>query len=253
MTSRWTGTFSPVYTKGFYTFQFPLSDRLWSVRLPLVIMVAFSIANLNVDGIRDDDKRVRIFEYLRSLKHDFFLRQETHVQTEDIEGWSAERGGGGGGGACFWNPDGNKSRGVGIVCNVSLEFEDLEVRRDFYGRMINVKLSLHDWKFQIMCVYTPNDPRSRWEFFSDLWRDTFPEIPLFMGGVFNCIDSLELDKAGSDAQAGDKGSVELNDFADLCLFVMFLESSFQRRSCLPDITSLTLICRGLIEFMPQRV
>ena len=48
-------------------------------------MVAFSIATLNVDGIRGDDKRARIFEYLRSLKYDFYLLQETHVQTEDIE------------------------------------------------------------------------------------------------------------------------------------------------------------------------
>ena len=49
----------------------------------------------------------------------------------------------GGGGACFWNPGGNKSRGVGIVCNVSLDFEDLEVKRDFHGHLINVKLSSH--------------------------------------------------------------------------------------------------------------
>ena len=73
-----------------------------------------------------------------------------------------------------------------------------------------------------------------------------------MGGDFNCIDSLKLDKAGGDAQAGDKGSAELKDFVD-SLSVMFLELSFQRRSCLPGITSLTLICHGLIEFMPQRV
>ena len=58
-------------------------------------MVAFSIATLNVDGILDDGKRARIFEYLRSLKYDFYLLQETHVQTEDIEAWSVEWGGGG--------------------------------------------------------------------------------------------------------------------------------------------------------------
>ena len=55
-------------------------------------MVAFSIASLNVDGICDDGKRARIFEYLRSLKYDFFLIQENHVQTEDVEAWSAEWG-----------------------------------------------------------------------------------------------------------------------------------------------------------------
>ena len=42
-------------------------------------MVAFSIATLNVDGIRDDGKRAQIFEYLRSLKYDFYLLQKTHV------------------------------------------------------------------------------------------------------------------------------------------------------------------------------
>ena len=103
---------------------------------------------------------------------------------------------------------------MGIVCNVSLGFEDLEVKRDMYGRLINVKLSLHDWKFQIMCVDAPNDPRGRLEFFSDLWRHTFPGVPLFLGVDFNSIESLELDKAGGDALAGDKGSLELKDFTD---------------------------------------
>ena len=82
----------PVCTKEFHVLRFPLSGKLLSVWLPLVFMVAFSIASLNVDGIRDDGKRARIFEYLRSSKHDFFLLQETHVQTEDMEAWSAEWG-----------------------------------------------------------------------------------------------------------------------------------------------------------------
>ena len=156
-------------------------------------------------------------------------------------------------GPCFWNPGGNRSRGVGLVCNVSLDFEDLQVKRDFYGRLINVKLSLHDWQFQIMCIYAPNDPGGRSEFISDLWRPTFPGIPLFLGGDFNCIDSLELDKAGGDYLTGDKGSVELKDFADSWSLCDVLGSNFQRENCLPDIASLTLICHGVIEFMPQKV
>ena len=64
---------------------------------------------------------------------------------------------------------------------------------------------------KIMCIYAPSDPRGRSEFFSGLWRHTFP---WFLGGGFNCIDSLELDKVGGDYLAGDKGSVALEDFAD---------------------------------------
>ena len=96
----------------------------------------------------------------------------------------------------FKSPGGNRSRGVGLVCSVSLDFEDLEVKRDFHGRLIIVKLSLHDWQLQIMCIYAPNDPRGRSEFFSDLQRHAFPGISLFLGGDFNCIESLELDRAG---------------------------------------------------------
>ena len=121
--------------------------------------------------------------------------------------WSAEWGGGG---SCFWSPEGNRSRGVG---NVSLDFEDLEFKRDVDGRLINLKLSIHDWQHQIMCSYAPNDPRGRSEFFQAC-GDTFSRIPLFLGGDFNCIDSLELDKAGGDYLARDKGSVELKDFVD---------------------------------------
>ena len=43
------------------------------------------------------------------------------------------------GGPCFWSPGGNKSKGVGIVCNVSLNFEDLEVKRDMCGHLVNAK------------------------------------------------------------------------------------------------------------------
>ena len=82
----------PTYTKGSHAFRLPLSDKLLFLWLLLAVMVAFSIVSLNVDGIRDDDKRARIFEYLKFMKHDFFLLQETHVQTEDVEAWSAEWG-----------------------------------------------------------------------------------------------------------------------------------------------------------------
>ena len=115
---------------------------------------------------------------------------------------------------CFWSPGDNRSSDVGTVCNVSFDFEDLEVKGDFGGHLINLKLSIHDWQLQIMCIYAPNDPRGRSEFFSGLWRHSFPRIPLFLGDDFNCIDSLELDKSGGDYLTGDKRSIELKDFTD---------------------------------------
>ena len=56
-----------------------------------------------------------------------------------------------------------------------------------------------------------------------------PGIPLFLGGDFNCIGSLELDKAGGDVLAGDKGSVELKDFADSVSICNVLRAKFPTR------------------------
>ena len=103
------------------------------------------------------------------------------------------------------------------------------VKRDFDGRLINLKLSIHDWQLQTMCIYAPNDPRGRSKFFSGLWRHTFPGISLFLGGDFNCIDSLELDKAGGDPLVGDKGSVELRGFADSLSLCDVFRVKFPRR------------------------
>ena len=80
-----------------------------------------------------------------------------------------------------------------------------------------------------MCIFAPNDPRGRSEFFLDLWRHTFLGIPLFLGGDFNCIDSLELDKAGGDYLAGDKGSVELKNFADSLSLCNVFRAKFSKR------------------------
>ena len=46
--------------------------KLFSVWVPLIVMVAFSIATSNVDGIRDDSRRARIFLVFEILEV-FFL------------------------------------------------------------------------------------------------------------------------------------------------------------------------------------
>ena len=55
-------------------------------------------------------------------------------------------------------------------------------------------------------------------------RDTF-----VFGGGFNCIASLELDTAGGDYRAGDKGSVELKDFVDCLSLCDIFRVAFPKR------------------------
>ena len=56
---------------------------------------SLSLLTLNVNGMRDSQKRSRIFQFCKSLGVDFALLQETHIVNQDeVHTWSFEWGGG---------------------------------------------------------------------------------------------------------------------------------------------------------------
>ena len=56
-----------------------------------------------------------------------------------------------------------------------------------------------------------------------------PRDSFVFGGDFSCSDSFELDTAGGDCRAGDKGSVELKDFADSLSLCDIFRVKFPKR------------------------
>ena len=48
-------------------------------------MEGISIATLNVDGLRTNEKRNKIFQYFENSQYDIVLLQETHVRADDIK------------------------------------------------------------------------------------------------------------------------------------------------------------------------
>ena len=76
-------------------------------------MEGVSIATLNVDGLRTNEKRHRILKYLTNSPYDITLLQETHVQLEDIQKWKQEWEN-----YSIWNPgNSNQTCGIGILIN----------------------------------------------------------------------------------------------------------------------------------------
>ena len=75
-----------------------LSNNLFFLVLPfcpfIVFIMAISLATINVNGIAERHKRVKVFELLRSFKHDIFFLQETHL-ADALQGkaWEKEWGG----------------------------------------------------------------------------------------------------------------------------------------------------------------
>ena len=60
------------------------------ILLFLLTMEGLSILSLNVNGLRDNTKRRKIFNYLNNTDHNIFYLQETHSDPSIIKKWSEE-------------------------------------------------------------------------------------------------------------------------------------------------------------------
>ena len=73
--------------------------------------MAVSLASINVNGVAERHKRLRVFECLRAMPVDLFFLQETHL-ADHSQGktWEKEWGG-----QCAWSPGSNRSAGVAVL------------------------------------------------------------------------------------------------------------------------------------------
>ena len=92
------------------------------------IMAPFSIASVNVNGLKNKQKRLQVFNFLKNSKYDIICLQETHQTSEEKRRWANEwsaksawcyRSGGAGTSTC----------GVGILFRKHLNLDVIETRR----------------------------------------------------------------------------------------------------------------------------
>ena len=126
--------------------------------------MAISLTTINVNGMAEHHKRVKVFELLRSFKHNIFFLQETHL-TDALQGkaWEKEWGE-----QAAWSPGSNRSAGVAVLVHPSSAVKLADQRVDLAGRVVTVKLSFHNQFFQAHNVYAPNVHRER-EIFSTIY------------------------------------------------------------------------------------
>ena len=102
---------------------------------------------------------------------------------------------------------------MGILINPRSSVEIVTYKADKSGCLISAKLK-HNSEFQILNVYAPNAV-SHWKaFFDTFWQYTFHNMPLIVGGDFNCVPCVQRDKFGGDDAFGDKGVIELHSFTN---------------------------------------
>ncbi len=142
------------------------------------------ITSLNVRGLNNDEKRRRLFIWLRDNKANIVFLQETFCQKEyskmENMGWDIKH----------TLTDSAHSRGVAIMFDTELNYKIRNIHRKNDGRVILINVSIEDRELTLCNIYAPNKPYLRNEFFKSLklWIARYADNPddIILGGDFNC-------------------------------------------------------------------
>ena len=101
------------------------------------------------------------------------------------------------------------SCGVGILFRSHLTVTNLVSGHDDHGRVVWVDFELQSQRFRFVNVYAPNVGGDRVLFFNFVYTLLHLNRVTVLGGDFNCVEDLGLDKAGGAVLAGALGSFPL--------------------------------------------
>lgn len=121
------------------------------------------VASYNVNGLRNDQKRREIFNYIKVHQSDITLLQETHSLPEDETVWNNEWGR-----KIIFGHGSTFSKGVAILLAKNSQFEITDITQDEEGRYLILDVVLGKFSFILVNVYAPNEDKP--EFFTKLFN-----------------------------------------------------------------------------------
>lgn len=161
--------------------------------------------SLNCRGLKDWRKRDLIKQCLKVNNVDICFLQETHCSTL----YCARNVNRHLGGKTIWSFGSNRSKGVGIWFRPGLKFEIISTDRDSEGRMLYLLVKINNQIVKIVNVYAPVIPRERKQFFNSLNHYLHGKYTIILGGDFNCVTDVSLDKCGGNDLYGNLASENL--------------------------------------------
>ena len=174
---------------------------------------------INVNGFRDRWKREIIFSRLREMSVDIVFLAETHItskkEANQMVGkfWKGKH---------FWSFGTNFSRGVGILLAKDLDYKVINHTHDFEGRTVVLDIEMANNKYRLINCYAPNNPTERKHYIEGLDIYLIHNHDPILGGDWNFVENLELDKWGGSLTNGECGKKQMQDLKkDFLLFDAF--------------------------------
>ena len=161
----------------------------WS--LLFCYIMALTVISVNVNGLRDGDKRLGFLQWLSHLSPSVVCLQETHaVSNDDLLSWFSRFG--------YLRAGSfgtNHSRGVVVLYRSVLECKSVVC--EFDGRFVLVEFSLRGSVFRVASIYAPNRNPDRDAFLVRCVDSIDPAVPTLLCGDFNTVLDRVRDRRGS--------------------------------------------------------
>ena len=157
--------------------------------------------------MNDVHKQKFIAERYKAVLTDIVFLQEIFIDTiAGCEELARKMGGRG-----FCSPGTGNSKGVMIVVRNQVDFELEMSHHDYDGRIVWVDCKINRMPVRLVCIYAPNNHTERKEFLQQSVLNVLvSNRKLVMGGDFNFVENIDLDKTGSSA-CGDRGRVTMSE------------------------------------------
>lgn len=182
----------------------------------VLVVMALSMISLNTNGLRDDDKRKGLLQWLHSLPSpaDVVCLQETHCLSEAAcTSWFSSSGF-----SYVVSPGATRSCGCIVLFRPSLNL--VHSWSDNAGQYVQCEFTFQDSYFHVLCIYAPNRNPARDFFFNQLDTLVDPASLTILCGDFNTVLDRSLDRAGSSIDDTSREStLALTQLFDSCCVV----------------------------------
>ena len=176
-----------------------------------------SFLTINVNGLRDHNKRLSFLHWLSHVAVDFVCLQETHVSScSECDSWFSPYGF-----LAVSSP--GTTRSCGSVILYRPTFILSKVAFDNEGRFVLAHFKRNDVVFGVACIYAPNRNPERNDFFAYCADQIDPAVPSVVCGDFNVAFDRSLDRRGTNvSDTSHESSLALRDlFHDCCVIYIW--------------------------------
>ena len=150
--------------------------------------MAIKILSVNCQGIGSAEKRLDVFNYLKSKQCDIYCLQDVHsnIATEQSfeKLWDNR---------CLFSSFSSNARGVAILFSKTIDYTIHDYISDPQGNYLIVDLTVDSNRFTLVSLYSPNvdSPQFYEEIVSKI--NTFGNMSKVLCGDFNLVQDPELD------------------------------------------------------------